>query len=659
MAMFPLSDVGRRRKFAGLIWRFPPPTAILSKFLEICSDFHRPAVFDANAPARPLVRPEGIARGFLAPAMSRIQALSVSREGFLIVRLMIRDSAPQARKIDAMTQFLLTSAIPYVNGVKHLGNLIGSLLPADVHARFRRQSGDKVLFICGTDEHGTPAELGAIAAKLDVQTFCDRQHAVQADIYRRFGLSFDHFGRSSSAQNHALTQHFYRQLDQAGLIEERELDQIWSPVERRFLPDRYVLGTCPHCSFEPARGDQCDGCGVLLEPTELIRPRSAVSGDTGLEIRRSRHLFLRQSLLLEELKQWVDRRDWPTFVVSLAKSWLTSALKDRCITRDLAWGVPVPRPGFEGKVFYVWFDAPIAYIAATQEWAEADTTQRDWRQWWWQADDVQYIQFLGKDNIPFHAVSFPATLIGSGEPWKTVDIIKGFHWLSYQGGKFSTTGKRGIFTDQALDELPADLWRWWLVANAPETSDTDFCVARFAADVNKDLADVFGNFVNRVVRFTHQAFDGRIPAGGKPGEPEISLAVELRRRLAALKSSHEALEFRRSAAETRGIWGLANAYLQHTAPWTAVKSDPARAAVVTRTGLNLVRLSAAIAWSIIPSLSQTVLHAFGDEVPPGWPRGPYGPLLDSGAGRRVAPLPPLVEKISDENADRLAKRFGE
>ena len=353
-----------------------------------------------------------------------------------------------------MSKILITSALPYINGVKHLGNLVGSLLPADVHARFRRQIGDEVLFICGTDEHGTPAELGAIEAGADVRGYCDAQHAIQADVYRRFGLSFDHFGRSSGRCNHELTRHFYRRLDAAGLIERRTLRQVWSPRDGRFLPDRYVLGTCPHCNFTAARGDQCDGCASLLDPTDLLAPRSALSGDQRLELRESRHLFLRQSLLVAVLNDWLgSRRGWPPFVTSLAKSWLTSDLRDRCITRDLAWGVPVP--GFENKVFYVWFDAPIAYIAATQEWAEQDTARRDWRDWWWQADGVRYIQFLGKDNVPFHAVSFPATLIGSGERWKTVDVIKGFHWLTYEGGKFSTSRRRGIFTDAALEELPA------------------------------------------------------------------------------------------------------------------------------------------------------------------------------------------------------------
>jgi methionyl-tRNA synthetase len=553
-----------------------------------------------------------------------------------------------------MGKILITSAIPYINGIKHLGNLVGSLLPADVHARFRRQVDDEVLFICGTDEHGTPAELGAIAAGQDVRAYCDAQHAIQADIYRRFGLAFDHFGRSSSRQNHALTRHFFARLDAAGLIAERAVRQVWSPSDRRFLPDRYVLGTCPHCGFAEARGDQCDGCGSLLDPVDLVQPRSALSGDRRLELRESRHLFLCQSLLVDRLNAWLETRNgWPAFVVSLAKSWLTADLRDRCITRDLAWGVSVPRPGFEHKVFYVWFDAPIAYIAGAQAWADEQPAARDWRDWWWEADDVRYVQFLGKDNVPFHAVSFPATLIGSGEPWKTVDVIKGFHWLTYEGGKFSTSRRRGIFTDAALDELPADAWRWWLIANAPETSDTDFTVQRFAAEVNKDLADVLGNLVNRTLRFAARTFGARVPDDGEPGARERALGHDIGASLARLRAHHEALEFRRAAAETRTIWVRANAYFQDAAPW----ADPARAAVVTRTTLNLVRLSAIAAWSIIPDLASRVLAALGEHraIPP-WPTQPIEDLLTQASGQ-FAPIPPLVRKLTDADVARLQQRF--
>jgi methionyl-tRNA synthetase len=558
-----------------------------------------------------------------------------------------------------MTRYLITSAIPYVNGVKHLGNLAGSLLPADVHTRFRRQTGAEVLFICGTDEHGTPTELSAAAAGQDARTYCDAQHARQAEIYRRFGLSFDHFGRSSSPQNHALTQHFYQRLDASGLIEERDVDQVWSPRDGRFLPDRYVVGTCPHCRYEAARGDQCDGCGALLDPPELRDARSAISGHRELEIRASRHLFLRQSLLVEKLRDWVDHRnEWPGWVASLARSWLTSDLRDRCITRDLAWGVPVPRPGFEGKVFYVWFDAPINYIAATKEWSDADASWRDWRSWWWQPRDVRYVQFLGKDNVPFHAVSFPATLIGSGEPWKTVDVIKGFHWLTYQGGKFSTSRRRGVFTDEALEVLPADLWRWWLIANAPETADVDFSVRRFADDIGKDLADVLGNLATRTTSFASRAFDGRVPADGEPGPAEQLLANEVDRRIAAVHGCHDGLELRRAAAETRALWVLANRYVQEQAPWTAIKSDLARAAVATRTALNLLCVCATVSWSIIPTLAGSILSAFDDTTDrPPWPDRPIAPALDARKGQPIARIEPLVGKLTDEDVARLEQRF--
>jgi methionyl-tRNA synthetase len=538
-------------------------------------------------------------------------------------------------------RILITSALPYVSGAKHLGNLVGSLFPADVHARFHRQIGSEVLFICATDEHGTPTEIAAARGGLAARDFCDAQHLRQADTYHRFGLTFDHFGRSSAPSNHSLTQHLYRRLDAVGLIAERSVPQIWSPSDGRFLPDPYVVGLCPRCGDNHARGDQCDACGSLLDPTDLIRPRSALSGDDRLEVRESRHLFLRQSALRETLEDWLDtRKGWPPFVASLARSWLTSELRDRCITRDLAWGVPVPRPGFEGKVFYVWFDAPIAYIAATQDWASV-APGRDWRRWWWgeEARDARYVQFLGKDNVPFHTVSFPATLLGSGEPWRTVDVIKGFRWLTNVGDKFSTSQGRGLSCDAALDILPADYWRWWLIANAPESADVDFQPARFANDVSKDLADVFGNFIQRITRFTQTEFEGRVPEGGEPGEPERALARQVKGRIATLRAHHEAREFRRAAAETRALWSQANAYVQNAAPWTTLKRDRARAAVTTRTALALGELCAATAWSIIPTLAASALAAVGgsaSENAPPWPDSAESLLL--GGARAGASL---------------------
>jgi methionyl-tRNA synthetase len=419
----------------------------------------------------------------------------------------VRASDPRklSTGLNTMTRYLITSALPYINGIKHLGNLAGSMLPADVHARFRRMQGHDVLFICATDEHGTPAELAAVETNLDVRTYCDQQYQIQKRVCGQFLLSFDWFGRSSNPPNHRLTQHFCDCLEQNGLIEERVAQQIYSIDDHRFLPDRYVEGTCPICGFERARGDQCDSCGRLLDPTQLKKPRSKVSGSTNLELRDTVHLFLLQSKLADRIRSWVDAAsEWPHLARSIAYKWLDEGLQDRSITRDLSWGVPVtkngrPRPGFEDKVFYVWFDAPIEYIGSTQEWAEA--TDDDWARWWRTdrgASDVTYIQFMGKDNVAFYTVSFPVTIIGSGEPWKLVDRLKAFTWVTWYGGKFSTSENSGIFMDEALELLPADYWRWALMANAPEGSDSAFMWEHFRTSVNGDLADVLGNFVNRI-----------------------------------------------------------------------------------------------------------------------------------------------------------------
>ena len=319
-------------------------------------------------------------------------------------------------------RILITSALPYINGIKHLGNLAGSMLPADVYARFQRLRGHEVTYICATDEHGTPAELAAQAMQMSVQEYCDEQYEIQRAAGEGFNLSFDWFGRSSRPDNHALTQQFAHDLEAEGLIEERVSKQVYSIDDGRFLPDRYVEGTCPHCDYEKARGDQCDNCGRLLDPTDLKNPYSAVSGGTNIEIRDTRHLFLLQSKLQDAIRTWIGEKgdNWPQLARSIALKWIDEGLRDRAITRDLSWGVPVTNPdgsvrdGFEEKVFYVWFDAPIEYIAATKEWAEA--TDNDWEVLWRRdkgADDTEYVQFMGKDNVAFHTVSFPSTLLGS------------------------------------------------------------------------------------------------------------------------------------------------------------------------------------------------------------------------------------------------------
>lgn len=555
-------------------------------------------------------------------------------------------------------RILVTSALPYVNGIKHLGNLAGSLLPADAYARFQRQLGRDVLFVCATDEHGTPAELSAREARLPVAEYCARLHAAQADVYRRFGISFDHFGRSSCAANHALTRHLARRLEENGYIEEREVEQVWSPDDGRFLPDRYVTGTCPRCGDPGARGDQCEACGATLDPTDLVRPRSALSGSERLETRRTRHLFLRQSALAGRLREWVDgQRQWPALVRSIALGWLEEGLRDRCITRDLEWGIPVDRPGFEGKVFYVWFDAPIEYVAAVQEWASL-APGRDWRDWWDTDTPCRYVQFLAKDNVPFHTLSFPATLIGSGERIRLPDQIKGFHWLTYEGGKFSTSARRGVFADQALEELPADAWRWWLLSNAPEGGDVDFSFARFAEDVNKDLADVTGNLVRRVATLCLRAGPGA-DVVSPPEDAERRLSADVDACAAEVRAALEATEFRKGAAAVRKAWVLGNRYVAETEPWRLLREDRDHAARVLRTAVSAVRHAAALSWPFIPETAERVLGCTeGSAAVPPFPREGDVLRLDTAQGEPLVDDPGILfEKVAPSRVADLAKRF--
>jgi methionyl-tRNA synthetase len=535
---------------------------------------------------------------------------------------------------------------------------VGTLLPADVYARFLRATGEEVLFICATDEHGTPAELAAAEEGLPVDEYCRRQHAIQAELGERFGLSFDHFGRSSSPQNHDLTQYFAARLDAEGLIEARTTMQVYSLSDERFLPDRYVVGTCPHCGYPRARGDQCENCTRLLEPGDLIDPRSAISGSTDLELRESRHLFLLQSKLAGELRTWLESKgDWPVLARSIGLKWLDEGLEDRGITRDLDWGVPVDRPGFEGKVFYVWFDAPIEYIASTREWADANDLGDAWRSWWYDADDVRYTQFMAKDNVPFHTVGFPSTIIGSREPWKLVDFLKAFNWLTYYGGKFSTSQGVGVFMSDALELLPADYWRYYLMANAPESDDSKFTWETFAVAVNKDLADTYGNFVNRTLTITERNYGPAVPAGGAAGEEEERLARELGSAVAEYTALMQGMEFRKAIHALRGIWSEGNAYINRRAPWEAVKADREDAAQTLRTAINLIALFARLSAPVIPDTAQRTLDALA--VPTerrGWPAGAELDVLGPEAPFTRPGL--LFEKVGDERVEEWRERFG-
>ena len=577
---------------------------------------------------------------------------------------------------------LITSALPYINGIKHLGNLTGSMLPADVYARYNRARGRETLFICATDEHGTPAELAALEEGLPIEEYCTKWWAVQKDLGERFGLSWEFWGRSSSKQNRALTQHFAKVLWEQGFLDIRSTRQVYSHADKRFLPDRYVIGTCPHCGYDRARGDQCENCTRVLDPADLINPRSAISGSTEIELRDSKHLFLKQSLFSDELRKWLaTRTEFSPLVTAIALKWLDEGLQDRGITRDLKWGVPVnadewgansqgEKPDVEGlkdKVFYVWFDAPIEYIGATREWADSIGKPNEWERWWRgsAAKDVRYVEFMGKDNVPFHTVGFPVTLLGAnkGEPadkqWKLVDVIKGTNWLNYYGGKFSTSQKRGVFMDHALEILPPDFWRWYLVANSPESADTSFTWQHFSETVNKDLADVLGNFANRTLSFSASKFGPTVPDGGTPGERETKLADELERRFGLYSTFLEDIQYRKAAAELRGIWVLGNEYLAEGAPWTAIREDKAKAALVIRTAVNLIRLFAILSAPIIPFTAEALMGALKlNPKAVGWPKGRIADELNVIKAGATVEARFAFSKIAPEQVAEWEARFG-
>ncbi|HET8814400.1 MAG TPA: methionine--tRNA ligase [Solirubrobacterales bacterium] len=558
-----------------------------------------------------------------------------------------------------MPRHLITAVPPCASGVEHLGSLAGSMLPADVYARFLRARGEQVLFVCATDEHGASSELAAHEAGLDVSEYCRRRHERRVRLAGDLGLSFDVFGRSSAAQAREQTQYFAQRLDEEGFLEPRSTRQVFSRGDGRFLPDRCIVGTCPHCGSEAARGDQCDGCGRVLKPTELIHARSAISGSRDLELRDSRHLFLLQSKLVGELRAWLsEKSDWPALVRTVGLERLDEGLEDRSITQDLAWGAPVGRQGFDGKVYSAWFDAPIAYIGATREWAAAGSDPDAWRQWWRASDDVRYVQFITGGDVPFHTVCFPCMVIGSGDRWKLVDDLKAFHQLAYDGGDRAGNGNIGVCMDEALKLLPADHWRYYLMANAPEVEDASFSWEAFAVAVNEDLAGTFGDFVRRSLALAALHFGGRVPAGGEPGPPELELLKDLDRLLDAYENRMVAREFRSAVGELRAIWRCGSAYLDRKQPWMSIGgADRGDAELTLRFCVNLACLFARLSAPLMPFAAGRLLDALAAPGScRGWPSAFRGDELPPTHPFTVPPS--LFRRVAEGDVERWRARFG-
>jgi len=562
-----------------------------------------------------------------------------------------------------MQKILVTSALLYINGAPHLGHMIGCLLPSDVYARFMRLTGHDVLYIVGTDEHGTTSEVGAMKAGMDVKSYCDMFHQRHYQAYKDFNLSFDYFGRTSSEQNKEITYRIFNALDKNGFIEEREIQQVYSIDDKMFLADRYITGTCPYCGYEKARGDQCENCTKVLEPTKLINARSAISGSTNLEVRTSKHLFLNLPKIEPKLREWLKTKEafWPDVAYSIALKWLKEGLQPRCITRDLKWGFPVPKKGYEDKVFYVWFDAPIGYIGITKQWADEKPEERDWKDWWFENKDVYYVQFMGKDNVPYHSITFPATLLGTNEGYKQVDYLKGVSYLTYEGGKFSKSEHRGVFVDDAISEFSADYWRYFLMSNIPEGSDASFSFDLFAGIVNKDLNGVLGNFVSRVLKMTASKIGETVPPQGPQTPLEQTMCQNIKEHMDLYFKYMNELEFRKALNELRAVWVEGNNYITAAEPWTVIKEDPARAASILNVCINLIRIFAVLSYPIMPETAQKMFAHFHLTFNPNAELKNFNlndalSFFKGGESFEVGDA--LFERITPERIDELKTKYG-
>ena len=511
-------------------------------------------------------------------------------------------------------KYLITSALPYVNGELHIGHLVGCYLPSDVYARFCRAMGRDVLFVCGADEHGTPTIVGAAKEGMSIIDYNNKYLKRHLKSVSDFKLSFDLYGRTHTELQEKLIHELFLRLDEQGLIEERETIQPFSVNDNMFLADRQIEGTCPKCGFEKARGDQCDSCSATYEANELINPRSVISGGTNIEMRPTKNLFFLASKVEDKWKEWLSEKapKWSKSAYAIARGWANEGLRDTSITRDLSWGIPVNKPGYENKVFYVWFDAPWGYVSISQ------AANKNWADWW-KNDKCHYAQFMGKDNVKFHAVFFPEQQLAMNDNWKTVDMLKGLNFLNFEGAKISKSTGNGIFLDNAIAEAPADTWRYALMASAPETDDTDFTIQRFADVVNKDLNGILGNFVSRVCKITEKNFGLTVP---KNHDSKFKTELEefINPKLAELTDSLNLCEFRKAVSVLRELWSYGNEFFTKMEPWALVKQDRAgEAADVLNICFQLIDLYARISAPFIPETAKKIQKIFKSEKDLSWP----------------------------------------
>ncbi len=547
---------------------------------------------------------------------------------------------------------LVTCALPYVNNVPHIGNIVGSHLPADIFARFCRLAGHETLFVGGSDEHGTPIEVAAQRLGVGPKELCDRYYEVHKGIYDWLEISYDNFSRTSLEGHHATTNEFFLRIHERGFVSEGTIRLPFCTRCTRALPDRYVEGICPRCGYDGARGDQCERCSTLLDPEELKEPRCAICGSRP-EMRDKRHLFLNLDKLSGPLAQWIEGKKgvWSPHVIALALGWITEGLKPRCITRDIKWGVKVPLPGYEGTVFYVWFDAPIGYISSTKEWAQKAGRDEAWRDYW--HGGAKIFHFIGKDNIPFHTIFWPGMLLANGSyelPYRVV----GLQYLNYEGGKISKSRGWGVFCENLPRAgISPEVWRFYLSMLIPEANDTEWKWKEFQERVNNELVANLGNFIYRTLSFIQKNFDGVVPSATLT-EEDLEVFSAGKRCAEEYKTLLWDVRLRDGLRKVLELSDTGNRYFQGREPWKAIKTDREGAAATLHVCANLCYDLAILMAPYLPASASRVCEQLGVAM---------GDLGDVGVGRvkggeRLKEPRPLFPKLDDEAVERLKKATG-
>ncbi|MCB2197702.1 MAG: methionine--tRNA ligase [Bacteroidetes bacterium] len=551
-------------------------------------------------------------------------------------------------------RYLITSALPYANGPLHLGHIAGAYLPADIYVRYLKLKGNDVAFICGSDEHGVPITLRARKEGVSPQDIVDKYHGMIKKAFEEFGIAFDIYHRTSDPLHHETASEFFKTMYEKGEFIEKEEEQFFDEQEQQFLADRYIIGTCPKCGYEEAYGDQCEKCGTSLSPKELGNPKSKLSGNVPI-LKKTKHWYLDLEKYQNEwLEDWIDshKKDWKSNVYGQCKSWLNGGLQPRAVTRDLDWGVPVPVEGADGKVLYVWFDAPIGYISATKAWAEK--AGKNWKDYW-QSEDSSLIHFIGKDNIVFHCLIFPSMLKAHGD-YILPDNVPANEFLNLEGDKLSTSRNWAVWIHEYLQEFPGkqDVLRYTICANSPEQKDNDFTWKDFQSRNNSELVAILGNFVNRTLVLTHKYYDGKVPACGKLTDFDKETLAEISVIKSNLEKSIESFRFREAVKIAMDLARLGNKYLADTEPWKVIKTDEERVKTIMNISIQITAALSVILEPFLPFTTQK-LREFLNIEKLGWDLAGKPDLIEAGHMINKANL--LFEKIEDDAIEKQLQKL--